>query len=531
MWLHDVLFCLFAAFLTSRTVQLAEASLTARQKGTEVELPQILKGPRKVDMLANITGFQPLPYPDDVIRNATLNVSDIQCDILVGMKKKRELFYFFTINDPKSFKVKLHNTVVPQITSTFQMLAVATQPIVAVNLAFSQTGLSKLGITDNLNDPTFSAGQFVDANNLGDPGTGNWVKAFTATEKLHGLFLIASDDQVFIDAEVQFLQSLFGPDISNLYSLQGAIRPPPFDGHEMFGFLDGVGQPAVAGFNLAPFPGQLTINAGIILVGEPGDSLPRPSWAKDGSFLAFRQLQQLVPEFDQFLFQNAPSVPGFSQQESADLLGARMVGRWKSVRVFLLSRWEGKFNEALQGTPIDLAPLVDNPSIGNDPNQNNDFDFFHPGFPFNSDQSHCPFDAHIRKTRPRADLNAPFNTIMRAGIPYGPEVTPTENKTGKSNLKLERGLAFVAYQSQLAQGFQFMQRAWANEPSFVFGKNVAPGFDPIIGANHGNPRFMSGYDVADETQVLKLPFDFVISRGGSYLFSPSISALKNVISV
>ncbi|EJD41880.1 DyP-type peroxidase [Auricularia subglabra TFB-10046 SS5] len=435
------------------------------------------------------------------------------------MKKNLELFYFFTINDPKSFKVKLHNSVVPQITSAMQMLTtssstVTAQPMVAVNIAFADVGLKKLGITDNLNDPPYSAGQFVNADNLGDPGTKNWVKAFTLTDALHGLFIIASDDQSLVDTEVQFLEALFGSDISKLYSLQGNIRPPPFVGHEMFGYLDGIGQPALQGFNVNPvLPGQLVVNAGVVLVGEPGDAVLRPPWAKDGSFLAFRQLQQLVPEFDNFLLQKAPVVSGLTQQQSADLLGARMIGRWKS------------------GTPVELAPLIDNPSIGPNEFQNNNFDFFNPGFPFNSDQSHCPFDAHIRKTRPRADLSAPANTIMRAGIPYGPEVSPAETKAGKSSPKLERGLAFVSYQSQIAQGFQFMQQAWANEPSFVFGKNVAPGHDPIIGANHGNPRFMAGYNVADETQVLDLPFDFVISRGGAYLFSPSISALRDVISV
>lgn len=280
----------------------------------------------------------------------------------VGMKKKLELFYFFTINDPKSFKVKLHNSVVPHITSTLQMLSVTTQPIVALNLAFSQSGFSRLSITDNMNDPPFSAGQFVDANNLGDPGTGNWVKAFTATKTLHGVFLIASDNQTFIDAEVQVLETLFGTDIANLYKLQGNIRPPPFAGHEsalddglvrvrisrerpdaVFGFLDGVSQPAVAGFNVNPLPGQLTVSAGIILVGQPGDTVPRPAFAKDGAFLAFRQLQQLVPEFDGFLFENAPPIPGFTQQDSADLLGARMIGRWKSVRrhIYALSAGQG----------------------------------------------------------------------------------------------------------------------------------------------------------------------------------------------
>lgn len=42
-------------------------------------------------------------------------------------------------------------------------------------------------------------------------------------------------------------------------------------------------------------PGQAQIDAGSFLFGEQGDNTKRPSWALDGSFLAFRQLKQLVP--------------------------------------------------------------------------------------------------------------------------------------------------------------------------------------------------------------------------------------------
>lgn len=41
---------------------------------------------------------------------------------------------------------------------------------------------------------------------------------------------------------------------------------------------------------------------GEILVGETGDSVTRPAWAKDGSFLVFRQLKQLVPEFNKVCY-------------------------------------------------------------------------------------------------------------------------------------------------------------------------------------------------------------------------------------
>lgn len=74
------------------------------------------------------------------------------------------------------------------------------------------------------------------------------------------------------------------------------------------------------------------IPAGIILVGEEGDTIDRPAWAQDGSFLAFRQLAQLVPEFNQFLADNALLIPGINTTEGGrELLGARMMGRWKSV--------------------------------------------------------------------------------------------------------------------------------------------------------------------------------------------------------
>jgi len=102
--------------------------------------------------------------------------------------------------------------------------------------------------------------------------------------------------------------------------------------------MDGISQPAVRGFVTNPNPGQAVVDAGRILVGEPGDEiLNRPTWTKDGSFLVFRQLKQLVPEFNKFLADNPLSIPGsgLSPKQGSELLGARMVGRWKSVRAFL----------------------------------------------------------------------------------------------------------------------------------------------------------------------------------------------------
>ncbi|KZV89881.1 Dyp-type peroxidase [Exidia glandulosa HHB12029] len=474
-----------------------------------------LSGARTTNILKDIPGL--IPYPTvvaDASNSSGLPLDNIQGDILVGMKKHEQQFLFFSINNPKSFKLKLRTLVAPFITSAKQLMNVKTQPIVALNLAFSQTGLTTLNVTDDLGDAVFTKGQFADATNLGDPGTDNWKPAFKGTS-VHGVFLMASDSKALIDVMELFLVGIFLKDITVQHTLLGNVRPGSEAGHEMFGWLDGIAQPSIPAFQ-APFPGQQVVDPGVILVGETGDPVTRPAWAKDGSFLAFRQLQQLVPEFHGFLNASAPAVPGLTQPQSADLLGARMVGRWKS------------------GAPIDNFPTADAPGVGADPMQNNNFNFAHDGFDITTDQSHCPFDAHIRKTRPRADLVAPANSIMRSGIPYGPEVTSAELVSGKSDpsdSKNERGLAFVAYQAQLAKGFQFLQHSWANNPNFVFGKNVKPGHDPIIGANGGLPRNMSGFDIADTTQSLQLPADWIRSRGGEYFFSPSISAIKTVIAV
>lgn len=51
-----------------------------------------------------------------------------------------------------------------------------------------------------------------------------------------------------------------------------------------FGFLDGISQPAVQGFDTKPNPGQETIPQGIMLLGRDGDTVAqRPKWAVDGS--------------------------------------------------------------------------------------------------------------------------------------------------------------------------------------------------------------------------------------------------------
>ncbi|KIJ36125.1 hypothetical protein M422DRAFT_179814 [Sphaerobolus stellatus SS14] len=444
--------------------------------------------------------------------SASLNLDNIQGDAIVGMKKDKELFFFFVINDATTFKNKLQSDIHSLVTSANQLLTVATQPITAVNLAFSKPGLDTLGITDNLGDILFNAGQEDTALAIGDD-VNNWVSAFR-NKGVHGLFILLSDTEANIDSELANIQSILGGSITEVHRLAGAARPGDQEGHEHFGFVDGISQPALDGFNIAK-PGQISIPPGIIILGADGDNSTnfplvssRPAWAKDGSFLAFRQLQQLVPEFDLFLANNPLNVPGLTAEEGSELLGARMVGRWKS------------------GAPIDLSPLHDDPDLGKNTSRNNFFTFEHNGFNFTSDQTHCPFSAHIRKANPRADFpNATViipNHIIRSGIPYGPEVTAAEAASGITSI--ERGLAFVSYQTDIDSGFFFIQANWLNQPEY---SDPTPGWDPLLGQvteTQTGPKFASGLDPADPNRDFTLP-DFIVSRGGEYFFSPPLSAI------
>ncbi|KAK7059634.1 DyP-type peroxidase [Favolaschia claudopus] len=492
------------------------------------------KPSRLSSLLINPDAHPNLPTSDaaaSAANAANLNLDDIQGDILIGMKKNQELFYFFSIEDPSDFKPKLASDILPNITSTSQLLDVSKQPVTMLNIAFSATGLSALGVNESLGDSAFAGGQFKDSRSLGDPGSDNWVPEFAGTD-IHGVLLFASDSQDNINDAVFELESALGGSIKKVYSLAAAARTGSQAGHEHFGFLDGISNPAVEGFNAdQAMPGQARISSGTILLGESGDfGRGRPAWAKDGSFLVFRQLKQLVPEFNKFLVDNPIVGNGLTREEGSELLGARMMGRWKS------------------GAPIDLAPLRDDPELGADPLRNNNFTYAHADLDLSTDQSRCPFSAHTRKTRPRADQGENLVTqIMRAGIPYGPEVS--DDEAAANTTSTERGLAFVAYQSNIGNGFRFMQQTWANSIksalhlprpcrimyslstslSFV---NPGVGVDPIIGSLAGAERVIKGMDPSNANQTITLTGNnFVISRGGEYMFAPSLSAIASKLSV
>lgn len=149
------------------------------------------------------------------------------------MKKPKELFYFFTINDAAAFKAALKGTIISRVTSTQTLLGdVSAQPSAMLNIAFSNTGLQKLGVTDNLGDSIFTGGQFKDASVLkdDDPAT-NWVQGFQGTS-VHGVFLLASDQDSAISDLLDTITGALGTATTEVHRLQGAARPGDQEGHE-----------------------------------------------------------------------------------------------------------------------------------------------------------------------------------------------------------------------------------------------------------------------------------------------------------
>ncbi len=422
---------------------------------------------------------------------------------------------------------------------------------------------------------------------LGDPKSKkaegnpqNWVFGGPKNEA-DAVIIVAADSDEDLDDEVGRIEesiyagrsitgehALSGAQI--IYKQNGATLPPPLTGHEHFGFLDGVSQPGLRGTVskdpkdvLTPRqnpldpnqgkPGQDLLYPGEFIFGYPQQNPEDkdapgsvaedgPVWAKDGSFLVVRRLRQEVGNFHKFL-EDAGQANGLA----ADLLGAKLVGRWKS------------------GAPVMREPSADEPKLGNDDCANNHFEFGEDGeeikkadatspeqctdFKFpqavaDKQGLRCPFAAHIRKTYPRDDEGTSSKEInenttqthrlLRRGIPFGdpyfPPIDPDKQRDSGN-----RGLLFAAYQTSIVEQFEFVQHSWVNDPEFkdksVDGK-LQSGHDLIIGQNNaaGGKRTRRlvvpvGKNGTTELIEIKTEEDWVIPTGGGYFFQPSIDAL------
>ncbi|KAG8980932.1 hypothetical protein FRB90_007400 [Tulasnella sp. 427] len=474
----------------------------------------------------------PLIPPADV----GVKLNNIQGDIYPTFPKKYEAFIFFTIKDASAFRKYLGTFREESITTSDKTIEYLqriqlvrreniennTKVLADVpnqfNIAFSHAAFQLMNI-GNIHDQDFKHGMLKDAHGLGDIAgpqskIGHYVPDWDEhwmdhDNPIHGVVVLASQDEANFKQGLEHVAQAFKDSIKINFTLDGKVRDGEMKGREFFGFLDGISQPALDGL-VKPHTGQLTCKPGVIIHGIDGDRLKdkRPKWAVGGTVMAFRHLQQFVPEFNHFCNEHAIVKEGDKPGEAAERRGSRMFGRWKS------------------GCPVDLHPQHDVPEVGRDPEQNNAFNFSN-----GRDLRNCPITSHIRKMAPRASRELSEDKLLPK-----PE-DPVETNT------VDRGLLFASYQSALNEGFTFIQKLWANDVLFPCRQDVrddpsgheitAPGFDPVIGANNiipltGRRRYAKGEDPEDLEARLELPHDFIKARGGEYFWAPSMDALKMI---
>jgi Dyp-type peroxidase family len=475
----------------------------------------------------------------------SLELGDIQGDVVIGLQKNAECFVFFKIVNPGSFKRLVKQHVAWRITSAWQAnhqeqrlsqgsdYKKSPAIVIGLNLGFTSDGLTQLlGAGRPHLNPSFErgAGDPATTQRLHDPPVSAWLKNFRS-DRIDGVFIVTGPREGLVNYHRAELLRLLGGSIQVVYSEMGTTRPGAQRGFEHFGYRDGISQPGIRGLTRRStnkpdqgLPGQDLIWPGEFVLGYPGQDPSDPvrqgspphmaaPWLRNGSYMVFRRLEQKVPEFRRFVADRAARLG-----MEPDLLGARMFGRWKS------------------GAPLELAPLYDNAALGSDAMRNNDFDYGDDPY-----QRKCPYAAHIRKAYPRGDApggeaEAQRHRILRAGITFGPEVASGETTTSHS-----RGLMFVCYQTSIERQFEYIQRSHANNPGFVSGKvrprsgaPVTPGFDPVIGqAADGEAREMDepypNYPAGNRRTTLEMPRQFVVLTAAGYFFMPSISALRTVL--
>jgi Dyp-type peroxidase family len=493
-----------------------------------------------------------------------LELDQIQGDVLVGLQKEVELFVGFAILDVARFKRFLCGMPLTTCRDALQAgMRIAAYKenggksrldIRGLNIGFTIDGLRRLGVqgVDGIKDGAFRDGLAKRSADLNDPPEGagavaNWLVG-NGTGPLDGMVLITGRDEAAANAALADLDAAAGDNTWRPFfvGLGNTRRGAGKRGHEHFGFLDGVSQPAVRGRVDAAFPSRKFLDPGQNPAdpnqGLPGADLHWPGefvfgyraqdktdvetpagpadgglpWMRNGSLMVFRRLEQLVPEFEATVAAKAKDL-----NESAEILGARMVGRFKS------------------GSPISLDPAVDHPDVAADELKNNDFEFG-PDDPVGAK---CPFSAHIRKAYPRNDVtpggagaadpnkaseaDTQTHRIMRRGIPFGMEVHDHEAAAKKTSHS--RGLMFVCYQTSIEDQFEFMTKFWINNPDFA---KPGTGEDPILGQAKGADRtrhFTGGKLNGGGGPEVTLEADFIRPTGGGYFFMPSIHAIHAVL--
>ncbi len=372
-----------------------------------------------------------------------------------------------------------------------------------VTVAFTWNGLRALGV-DEASLATFPdefrQGMAARAEILGDTGTNhpdNWVDGLAGPD-LHAIVIAFTRDVEerarWQEEHGKLLAGLVGTEV--LSTLDVEAIPPLGYAHDHFGYRDQLTSVPIEGSGDEPTPGSGgPLKAGEFILGYPDEDgpptrQPQPELlSRNGSFMAYRMLQEHVGRFRDFLKEHGET------PDEQELVAAKLMGRWRS------------------GAPLVLAPEQDDPALGADPQRNNDFNYQEAdphGYA-------VPLGAHIRRVNPRdSAANMNRHRMIRRGAVYGPHLPDDAAEDG-----VERGVGAFVICASLIRQFEFAQNVWINDKNF---NELGNERDPIIGNQDGTLEFKIPKRPI-RRKITGLPA-FTTVRGGAYFFLPGLKGLR-----
>jgi len=433
----------------------------------------------------------------------TLDLNEIQATVL----RPRPAPYFGThvllrIDDAQAGRAFMRR-LTPHVDSAAAWWTAKT-PWLAVGISYA--GLKALGVSQNSLESfpeAFREGMAARARQLGDVGINdrkNWDQAYGKGEVHIGVSAFSDseeDRQRILGIAREQLEGFSGVSVLAMQDF-GA---QPGDRNSL-GYKDGIDQPPIEGSGVDPLPGQgEPIKAGEFILGYPGESgfplpMPQPDiLGRNGTYVGFRKYQSRVGAFNRFLRAHG------STEAEQELLAAKLVGRWRS------------------GAPLTLAPDVDDPALGADPQRNNDFNYSH-----DPRGRQAPFGCHIRRMNPRDTkltrlTDVKLHRLIRRGTTYGPPYDP--NAVSEADDEVARGAYFLFISAKAMATIEFLQQEWINDGNFI---GIGDERDPIIGLQEEAATFTIPKDPV--RRLVRGIETFNVLRGGEYFFMPSISALN-----
>lgn len=400
------------------------------------------------------------------------------------------------------------------------------RPDYTLNVSFTYAGLQSLGLSEpNLNKFPFEfqQGAIKRAPRLYDCANSapeKWWGGMNQEDKVHLIFSLFARSRPLLDQWTSALRDVLKSGFAENFSQDAATLP---GGVEHFGFKDAISQPHIEGVKKNSLPYPLPSSpAGDFILGYESSfgwhyypDLAHTVLGRNGSFGAFRVLEQDVAGFEAFLKQAAPKAG-----MSSEMLAAKLVGRWRN------------------GQPLALCPTGDR-RVPEEKINMFLFSSAAPGQPQADPQGvACPIGAHIRRANPRDQFVSggvpQASRLLRHNLFFGPPFDPQH-----PNDDIKRGQVGYFINANFNVQFELVMNQWLNTDGATMG--CISGKDPIAGASDPSTSTFSVPTVAvpgyprscDQVapKVIGSFSRFVNTRGSAYCFFPSIEALKYISSL